>query len=84
MEVWCTGWYADKRKAWMFNIQDLLVQWLNEIVLDVNATVNTQKWIRVLVTYRNLTSRNKCTIIVRIVQTANNAENIIIIHIVIV
>lgn len=53
MEIWRTGWNTDECHGGMFDVQDLLVQWLNEIVLDVNTSVNTQKWIRVLVTYRN-------------------------------
>lgn len=34
----------------MLNVDNLFIQWLNEIVFYMDATVNTQKWIRMIVT----------------------------------
>lgn len=44
---------ANKRHCRMFNIKNVFVQWLNEIVVNSDVRFSTQKWKRIIVTYRN-------------------------------
>lgn len=59
-----SGWDSNECHRWMIDVEHLLEQRLNEFIIDMNASIGAQKWIRIVITLKEPNKNahiKKCT-----------------------